>query len=128
MRRFFQSSAPSNGTLPLDAKVLLVGEPRPFGIDRDIVVEDQFRMPLLAVLARNSSTPGEIADRLGEIGVTHLLWNAEEAKRIAAAEGRTTFLECDGDRCQERLDHFLSEFTRTVASGPWWEIAELTAR
>lgn len=116
----------ANETLPADARVLLVGEPRPFGIDRDVVVEDQFRTPLLAELARRSSTPGEIADGLHELGITHLLWNAEEAGRIAGAEGRDRYLECDGDPCQERLDRFLSLFTIPIESGAWWEIAELS--
>jgi len=114
--------------LPPDAKVLLVGEPRPFGIDRDVVGEDQFRPPLLVELANRSSTPGEIADGLLELGVTHLVWNATEASRIAEAEGRQRFLECDGEPSQDRLDRFLSDFTQPVEAGEWWEITELSPR
>ncbi len=111
-----------------EGKVLLVGEPRAFGIDRDVVVEDPFRTPLLAELVRSSAEPADVADALYDLGVTHLLWNAQEAKRIAGAEGRSAFLECDDNESQERLDRFLSEFTRTVESGAWWEISELTPR
>ncbi len=118
----------ANASLPPDAKVLLVGEPRPFGIDRDVVVEDQFRPPLLVELANRSSTPGEIADGLHKLGVTHLVWNATEAARIAEAEGRQRYLECDGDPSQDRLDRFLSEFTHPIEAGEWWEITELSPR
>ncbi|TFG40167.1 MAG: hypothetical protein E4H44_00645 [Candidatus Aminicenantes bacterium] len=114
--------------LPPEAKVLLVGEPRPFQIDRDVVVEDQFRVPLLVELANDSSTAEEIADRLRDMGVTHLLWNADEAARIAEAEHREGYLICDGSSAQARLDRFLEEFTSPVESGEWWAIMELSRR
>jgi hypothetical protein len=118
----------ADAVLPLDAKVLLVGEPRPFQIDRDVVVEDQFRVPLLVELANQSTTAEEIADVLREMGVTHLVWNAAEAARIAEAEHREGYLICDGPSSQARLDRFLAEFTSPVESGEWWAIMELSRR
>jgi hypothetical protein len=117
-----------NAELPADAAVLLVGEPRAFGIDRDIVVEDQFRTPLLVELAEASSSYTEIGRRLRSLGVTHLLWNGAEAERIAAAEGRSDFLDCPSTEARARLERFLAEELRPVASGRSWEIGALTRR
>lgn len=116
----------ANAVLPPDAKILLVGEPRPFQIDRDVVVEDPFRVPLLVDLANQSASAGDIAARLDEIGVTHILWNSAEADRIAKAEKREGFLVCDDDSARARLDRFLSEFTQPVTSGEWWQIVVLS--
>jgi hypothetical protein len=116
----------ANETLPVGAKVLLVGEPRAYGIDRDIVVEDQFRKPLLAAIAERSSSHTEIMERLRSLGVTHLLWNAAEAERIATAEGRTDFLACSSQDARARLDRFLADAVIPVAAGRSWEIGALT--
>lgn len=115
----------ANTRLPYDAKVLLVGEPRPYQIDRDVVVEDQFRVPLLVELANHSSTPDEIAARLQEMGVTHLLWNSAEAARIAEAENRSGFLVCDSESSQARLNQFTSRLTTPFDEGEWWQIVTL---
>jgi hypothetical protein len=115
----------ANDKLPAEAKVLLIGEPRAYGIDRAIVVEDQFRMPLLVELAERSSSYTEIAEGLRNLGVTHLLWNAAEAKRIANAEGRSDFLACSSTEARARLDRFLDEAVTPVAAGRTWEIGAL---
>jgi hypothetical protein len=115
----------ANADLPADAKVLLVGEPRAYGIDREIVVEDQFRTPLLVELAESSSSHTEIGDHLRSLGVTHLLWNGAEAERIANAEGRADFLACSSAEARARLDRFLAEKVTPVAAGRTWEIGAL---
>ncbi|MGD9254031.1 MAG: hypothetical protein PVG92_08870, partial [Holophagae bacterium] len=81
----------ANTDLPGNARILLVGEPRVYGLDRDPVVEDQFRTPLLVELAESTTSSAEIGRRLRERGITHILWNAAEADRIAAADGRSDF-------------------------------------
>jgi hypothetical protein len=115
----------ANADLPAEAKVLLVGEPRPYGIDREIVVEDQFRTPLLVELAEGSSSHDEIGQGLRRLGITHLLWNGAEAQRIAVAEGRPDFLACSTTEAHARLDRFLSEAVAPVAAGQTWEIGAL---
>ena len=114
-----------NAELPENARVLLVGEPRAYGINRDIVVEDQFRTPLLVELATDSSSHEEIGERLQGLGVTHLLWNGAEAERIAAAEGRPDYLACSSPEARARLERFLAEEVRPIAAGPTWEIGAL---
>lgn len=115
----------ANAELPEDAMVLMVGEPRVYGLDRAFMVEDSFRKPLLAEIADASTSPAEIATRLQDVGITHLLINDAEARRIAGAEHREHYLECATPEAQTRLDRFLIDFTGPVAAGPWWRILSL---
>jgi hypothetical protein len=116
----------ANSQLPADARVLLVGEPRPYGIDRDIVVEDQFHDPLLVELAEATSSAAEIGQRLRDLGITHLLWNGAEADRIAHADGRDDYLACSTPQARRRLDLFLAEGVTPVVADRWWKIVAVT--
>ncbi len=73
--------------LPDDAVVLLVAESRSFGIHRKVVVEDPYRTPLLVELAERSSSPEDLARRIRDLGVTHLLINEGEMARMAGMRG-----------------------------------------
>ncbi len=98
---------------PRDARLLLVGEPRAFGIEREVVIEDPFRTPWLVELSTQSADAPAIADRLRLAGVTHLLYNAAEATRIASMRGRASyFSEADppsAARLQQFFDRCLTE-------------------
>jgi hypothetical protein len=115
----------ANATLPDKALLLLVGEPRVYGLDRAFVVEDAFHKPLLVEFAEESKSPAEIAARLRGFGVTHLLINHAEARRIAVAEGRDRYLECADAEAETRLGRFLNVHTHPRVAGPWWEIVAL---
>jgi hypothetical protein len=117
----------ANDELPNDARVLLVGEPRVYGIDRDIVVDDQFRVPLLVELAEATSSAGEIGQRLRELGVTHLVWNGAEADRIATTSGHDSYLACPTPQGQRRLELFLAEGVTTLVEDRSWQIAAVRA-
>jgi hypothetical protein len=112
----------ANTDLPGNARILLVGEPRVYGLDRDPVVEDQFRTPLLVELAESTTSSAEIGRRLRERGITHILWNAAEAERIAAADGRSDFFACSSSEARDRLDRFLTDGVAPIAEGRWWTI------
>lgn len=115
-----------NADLPVDAKVLLVGEPRAYGIDRAIVVEDHYRTPLLVELAEESSSASDITRGLRSLGITHILVNDAEANRIAAADGRADFLACSSAEARVRLDQFLADGVTPVTSGRSWKIGALS--
>jgi len=115
----------ANAELPDDALLLLVGEPRVYGLERAFIVEDAFHVPLLVEIADDSTSAADIAARLRQLGVTHLLFNHAEARRIAAAEGRDRYLECADAEAETRLGIFFNDFTRPEVSGPWWEIVAL---
>jgi hypothetical protein len=80
-----------NHELPDDARVLLVAEARSLYFERDVVIEDSFRTPYLTQLAARSTSAQEMALRLRQEGITHLLYNHHEAARIAVARGRPDY-------------------------------------
>ncbi len=114
-----------NMVLPAHARVLLVGESRCFGIDRDVLVEDPFQKPLLVELAEACSSPEEIAARLRELRVTHLLVNWQEARRIAALNGRTEYLMPLSPEARVRLTRFLAACVRRVIAAEPVEVFAL---
>jgi len=104
--------------LPPSAKVILVGEPRSYGIDRDVVVEDPFRPPLLVDLARAARSPSELARALHGMGVTHLLVNPVEMARIARQRGLADYWE-DAPPAQRRvIEAFLTGWVRRLFTAP----------
>lgn len=84
--------------LPQGARVLLVAEARSPGIERDVVVEDPFHERLLLELGDRVSSPAELAALLRERGITHLLYNREEARRMARSAGREAYFATGRER------------------------------
>jgi len=108
-----------NRELPTGARVLLVGESRCFGIERSVVVEDPFHTPLLAELAEASRAGSEIGVRLHAMGVTHVLFNTQEAQRIAALNRRDDYFAPLTPAARTRLAAFFAGCLRRVAvEGP----------
>ena len=80
-----------NDHLPSNAGVLLVGEPRSYGIERRVIVEDPFHTPLLVEMARRAPTAQALAARLAGRAVSHVLVNPAEMRRIAAQRGLASY-------------------------------------
>ncbi len=95
-----------NEQLPEDARLLLVGEPRAFRLERDVVVEDPFREPYLVELAEQSASGPEIAATLRRRGITHLLVNQAEAARIGKLRRVDAYFADAGPQELERLGAF----------------------
>lgn len=105
--------------LPAAAKLLLVGESRTMYIDRDVVVDDPFVTPLLATLAEAAPNARAIAAELRRRGVTHVLYNRQEAARIAALNRRSDYFAPLSPGGRARLEELLRSCLRPVASaGP----------
>jgi hypothetical protein len=62
-----------NEALPQDAVILLVGEPRSLYIEREVVIEDSYRLPLLAEWAEEAESTEALARRVADEGITHIL-------------------------------------------------------
>lgn len=103
-----------NQKLPPDAKLLLVGEARPYLLNRDVIIEDPFRRPLLVEMAEAASSPEGIAALLRQQGVSHLLVNPQEAQRIAALNGRANYLQAHDPAAEARLAAFFSRCLQPV--------------
>ena len=80
-----------NQSLPASARILMVAEARSMYLDRDLVIEDPFRTPLLAELANSAADTAALEGELRRRGITHLLYNQHEAARIAAMTGRAEY-------------------------------------
>lgn len=100
-----------NEELPAGARILLVGESRAMYLDRDVDVEDPFQVPRLVELARSCMTPEEIAGRLRSDGITHVLINWHEARRIAELNRREEYFAPLAPPERERLEAFLARGT-----------------
>ncbi len=125
MRRYvtyWPAIRPVDRELPAGAKILLVGESRPYLLNRDLVVEDPFQKPLLVELAEAAERPGDIAAALAQQGVTHLLINHQEARRIAAMNGRQSYLETRDEASARRLAAFLATCLTPAITAPPVEV------
>lgn len=94
--------------LPASSRILLVAESRTLYFERDVVFEDPFRLPLVCELARDASSAKDMAVELQRRGVTHVLINRTEARRIASLNGRDDYFGGIPADARARLDEFLS--------------------
>ncbi len=103
------------GSLPPSSRLLLVGEPRSFYLDRPVVVEDPYRQPLLLELARGCGSPDELARRVRALGVTHVLVNEGEMSRLARHRGASDYWGGASPIEREAIDRMLADLVRQVA-------------
>jgi hypothetical protein len=114
-----------NDELPEDAKLLLVAESRTMYVERELVVEDPFHLPLLVELAEKASGPAAMARELEAMGVTHVLFNRHEADRMATSGGREDYFSQASPDAASRLRRFLATCLQRVHSAPPVEVFEL---
>lgn len=95
--------------LPADAVILLVAEPRSLYLDRRVLVEDPYRTPLLVELARGCESSAELAQRVRELGATHVLVNTSEMSFFAGMRSSHDFWSDATPAERERIMGFLSE-------------------
>ena len=72
----------ANRTLPPSATVLFVGEYRGYYLDRDRIIGSKYNASPLIRWARSASTADELLVRLRKEGITHLIYNQLEARRL----------------------------------------------
>lgn len=92
-----------NQELPAEARVLLVAESRSMYIDRDVVVEDPFKKPLLCELADTLPSAEAMAQALSQMGVSHLLVNWKEGRRMAALNQRGDYFDAASPEGKARI-------------------------
>ena len=75
----------ANRELPNNAKVLFVAEYRGYYLNRDRVIATRYdRSPMITWVAASSTTE-EVAERLQQEGITHILFNQIEARKLEQA-------------------------------------------
>ncbi len=111
--------------LPEDSRLMLVGESRSFYVDRPVLVEDPYRMPLLAELCRGCQDANELARRVRATGATHLLINDAEMNRLARQRGASDYWDGTSPHERRLITTFLQDVVRFLyRSGGVW-VAEL---
>lgn len=87
--------------LPVDARVLFVGEPRGFGFPRRFVAPSYYDVSPLAEAAEEADSPRDITEWMARQGFTHMLINWSELRRLVPGypvapwktdRGKNTFL------------------------------------
>ncbi len=92
--------------LPAGARLLMVAEVRTYGIDREPVVEDPFETPFLLELAAQRPGGEALAAELRGRGITHVLFNAAEASRIARLNGREDYWDAGDETARATVFSF----------------------
>jgi len=100
--------------LPGNALILLVGECRSFGLDRRVIVDGPYRSSILEVIAEESRSPGGMAAALRKMGVTHLLINRREMRRLAGIRRVEDFWDPASPVVRRRITSFLSVFVEPL--------------
>ncbi len=113
--------------LPSDARVLMVGEARSFGLKRQVIVEDPYRVPLLIELAEAANSVEDLSRNLHHLGVTHILVNEPEMKRFAGIRQVDDYWAPASDQSRQLIHSFLeTRVTRIFDLGDLW-VASLKA-
>jgi len=72
-----------NDELPENAKILFVGENQTYYCNREIVSNSPLDTNIIVEMVNGSSSEEDIMDKLRLAGITHVLFNSSEAKRVA---------------------------------------------
>ncbi len=109
--------------LPDGARVLVVGEGRPWGCPRPHLVSSPYDHQLMQEIVEASSDPAGVARRVRERGFTHLLIRWSELERLGGPDYRALRFEDRGSA--ERWRAFLGGCTSRVWSDGGLEIRSL---
>ncbi len=86
---------------PPDARVLFIGETRPYYFSRDAIAPHPINEHPLAQWVAESPSPEALRDRLRTEGITHVVLNIREFRRLRDKYGLLAFT---GERAQEYDD------------------------
>jgi len=78
----FEAFRDLDGILPREAKILLVGEPRVFGVPREVIAPSQHDVSPLRNLCEGNKPATGFAEDLNRQGITHLIINDGELARL----------------------------------------------
>ena len=96
-----------NSELPADAVIYFLAEARSFEIERRLLLEDPISKPLVVEIAESSRSTEQMVEQFSTLGVTHILINQLEAKRMARYNNRSDYLVTDDPAARQRIFDFL---------------------
>jgi hypothetical protein len=100
-----------NKTLPSDVKILLLGETRSYYIERPMVLNTAFNKSIIVDLVSASQEISDLLTRLKNLGITHILFNSEEARRLQKAY---TYFDFPGKREEDLYNTFVKNHLRPL--------------
>ena len=109
----FQAARFVRETLPTEARVLFIGETRPYYFARESMAPTAYDRHPLQGWVRESSSPEVLAQRLADEGFTHVVLNVREFKRLHDAYGVLAF-SGEGAETQDRRLKALPRMLRQV--------------
>jgi hypothetical protein len=69
--------------LPADARILIAGDTRGLYYQRDFLANSAFDEPFLEQITKLSVSPGEMAEKIKRLGLTHAVVNTNEGFRLS---------------------------------------------
>jgi hypothetical protein len=95
--------------LPQDARLLFIGETRPYYFGRDALSPTAYDLHPLSDWVRESASAAELRTRLEREGMTHVVLNLHEFARLNRSYGYLAFSGDDGDLLSTRLKELPSQ-------------------
>jgi hypothetical protein len=90
-------------TIPPDARILFIGESRPYYFAREAMAPTAYDRHPLHRWVQESSSPKALADRLVAEGFTHVVLNVREFRRLHEGYGVLAFSGVDAEMNARRL-------------------------
>jgi len=99
----FQAARFTREALPADARILFIGETRPYYFAREAMAPSAYDRHPLQQWVRESSSTEALAGRLADEGFTHVVLNVHEFKRLHDKYGVLAFSGDGAEACDRRL-------------------------
>ena len=96
-----------NGTLPINSRIIFLGEDRTFYLKKDFIASSFNDRNLVVQLIRQATDFNSFVEKLKAKGITHMLYSDKGLTRLA----RLSSLYRLNGREKERLTDYLSRFT-----------------
>lgn len=111
-----------NTYLPQNSKVLFIAEARTFYCKKNFLANTPLDKNIIVEISSKSKSPEDILDRLKEMGVTHILYNVIEARRITHSYNSFNW---PTPYAQENYLNFMEKYLKVIFSQEGVIVAEL---
>ncbi|MDF0643583.1 MAG: hypothetical protein P0111_06100 [Nitrospira sp.] len=111
----FESAQYVRAHVPSDARLLFIGESRPFYFERSTLAPYPFHEHPLAVWLKDATSADQVVDHLRAEGITHVVLNTREFKRLHDAYHVLAFDGTDGPLLDQRLKRLPGSMTLLFA-------------
>lgn len=101
--------------VPTDATLLFIGETRPYYFERNAVAPTAYDTHPLVRWVREAPSADALAGRLRAEGISHVVLNVREFKRLHDSYGLLAFAESGDDASERRLKELPAQLTLLFA-------------